>query len=120
MEKAVIKILSLLLVSLGFTGCVSVTLPVVAVPHIRGQVVDAATHQPVPNAHITVNDTPTRQAVTHLDGTFSIGDWRRWEFLTVGDHPERNFFSMTIDAPGYPTQTTQWTDETPEVAIRRN
>jgi hypothetical protein len=39
MEKAVIKILSLLLVSLGFTGCVSVTLPVVAVPHIRGQVV---------------------------------------------------------------------------------
>lgn len=98
----------------------TVTLPIVAVPHIRGQVVDAATHQPVPNAHITVNDTPERHGVTRADGTFSIGDWRRWDLLTLGDRPEKEFFSMTIDAPGYPTQTTQWTSETPEVVLRRN
>jgi len=115
-----IKTLSLLFVSLGSTGCMTVTLPVPTAPHIRGQVVDAATRQPVPNAHITVNDTPSKQGVTLADGTFSIPDWRRWDFLTLGDHPEREFFSVTIDAPGYPQQTTQWTSETPEVAIRRN
>ena len=104
----------------GFTGCMTVTLPVPSVPQIRGQVVDAATRQPVSNAHITVNDTPAKQGVTIADGTFNIPDWRRWVFLTPGDHPERKFFSVTIDAPGYPQQTTQWTDETPEVAIRRN
>lgn len=103
----------------ALTSCINVGRAVVT-HRVYGTVVDAATHQPIPNARVALQDYPKIATATSTDGAFNIPSQHVLKVqLPIQANHHADQPTIVVTAPGYHPATVDSFNDRHEIALLR-